>query len=67
MNRLRSASAHAHTLDRLEVFSFSLNTGSNDDFGFLELPNIFGTDIAHAGRNRTHQILGTVIDSGRTE
>jgi hypothetical protein len=54
-------------LDLLKEFSFGSDGGRNDDFRFLELPEIGSADISHAGRNRTDQVLASIIDICRAE
>src|SRR5580698_6590039 len=48
--------SHADHLNLLKEFSFSANGRRNDDFCFLEFPEVGGTDVSHAGRNGSHQI-----------
>src|ERR1043166_1266131 len=56
------ARSHPHALHGLEELAFGLDAGGNDDFGFLELANVSGTDIAHASGDSASQVLGSIID-----
>src|ERR1700733_3634630 len=59
--------SHADHLDLLKEFSFSANRWRNDDFCFLEFPEIGSPDISHAGCNRSDQILTSVVYVRGTE
>ncbi len=59
--------SHADHLDLLKEFSFRANGRRNDDFCFLEFPEVGGTDVPHAGRNGSYQILTSVVYVRGTE
>src|SRR5437764_9829248 len=56
------ARSHADALHRLEQLAFGLDARGNDDFSLLKLPNRSRTDVAHAGRDCTDEILRAIVD-----
>src|SRR5437899_10073124 len=63
----RSARSHAHTLNCLKEFSFGLDRRRDDNLRLLKFGNISSANVAHAGSNRTNQILAAIINFGRTK
>src|SRR4051812_45635696 len=63
----RSTGPHTHVLHRLEEFSFRPNRRRNDDFGLLKLRNVACSNIAHASRDCTNEILAAVVHFRRAE
>src|SRR5687767_2247483 len=59
--QVASARSHPHTLHRLEQLALGLDARRNDDLRFLELANVRGADVAHAGGDGAHKILRAVV------
>ncbi len=57
---------HSYSLRFLEDFSFMLNRRRDYNFRLLKLFNIHRADCSHAGSERPHQILRSVIGARRT-
>src|SRR6266404_9167069 len=62
-----SPRSHADTLDGLEQFAFGFDGGRDDDLGLLKLGDVTGADVAHAGGDRSNQVLAAIVDFGRAE
>src|ERR1700730_256966 len=58
---------HPNHLYLLEKFSFGSNRGSYNDFRFLELTKIGGADVPHTGRDRSDEILTSIVYICRAE
>src|SRR5437867_11709507 len=63
----RSARSHAHTLNGLKEFSFGLDRRRDDNLRLLKFRNISSANVAHAGSNRTNQILAAIVNLCRTK
>src|SRR5437667_2423957 len=63
----RSARSHAHTLNGLKEFSFRLDRRRDDNLRLLKFGNISSANVAHAGSNRTDQILAAIVNFSRTK